>query len=257
MLLDYLRKEYERRKNQNSSYSIRAFAHSLKLDSSTVSKILKGRRKLTFSLAQKILDRLELNPAQKTIYLSALSTPDITCPTEDSFTTSPHDREGQELMKLWEFYAILSTLELAMAPQTPVALARALGSTPQIVRRIVEYLLKVGYLKMENRRLKITGVRLTAPPNYPFDVLAEVHKRYIDRGYEAMMNAKTRGLSDISGITFTMPSTKFVEAKNLIKEFRRSFARYLTRDDVKNDSVYRINLQFFPLFRGDKIRSEK
>ena len=54
---DQLRREFERRRENNPRYSLRAFARSIGTDHSTLSQILRGRRRLT----QRTIARLGAN----------------------------------------------------------------------------------------------------------------------------------------------------------------------------------------------------
>ena len=59
-LLIYLQSAFAQRKTKNPKYSLRAFAQSLNIDSSTLSAILGGKRPITAKRAVKILERLEI-----------------------------------------------------------------------------------------------------------------------------------------------------------------------------------------------------
>lgn len=65
MLIEYLQKEFSARRKRNPRYSLRAFAKSLQLDSSTLSKLLRKKRPLTLNLARALLRGLELDEAKK------------------------------------------------------------------------------------------------------------------------------------------------------------------------------------------------
>jgi transcriptional regulator with XRE-family HTH domain len=53
-------REYARRKSGNSRYSLRAFARSLDVDHSTLSQIVRGRRRVTRRVIRAIGPRLRL-----------------------------------------------------------------------------------------------------------------------------------------------------------------------------------------------------
>ncbi len=63
-----------------------------------------------------------------------------------------------------------------------------------------------------------------------------------------MLLSEDRKKDDFTGMTFSMPAYKYKEALELIKTFRRTFAKYLSpKESEKADGVYRIDIQFFPL----------
>ena len=53
-----LQHEWERRRGRNHRYSLRAFARFLGIDHSTLSQILRGRRALTGSVAERLATRI-------------------------------------------------------------------------------------------------------------------------------------------------------------------------------------------------------
>jgi hypothetical protein len=55
------------------------------------------------------------------------------------------------------------------------------------------------------------------------------------------------GASDEAGQSNTQTPAKVLQAKKLIKEFRRNLSRFLERGD--QNEVYRLNIQLFPVTR--------
>ena len=58
---------------KNSSYSLRAFAKFLALDSSALSQILHGKRFLSDPRAKILLDKLELSPEEQELFLASIA----------------------------------------------------------------------------------------------------------------------------------------------------------------------------------------
>ena len=111
MLLDFLRKELRRRQKKNKSYSVRAFAKSLKVDASTLSKILAGSRKLSYSMAKKITKSLNIDDAVKNNLLLTYADTDKKYLVEEDFHV-PDQALSAELMSKWEYYTPLSYIEI-------------------------------------------------------------------------------------------------------------------------------------------------
>jgi transcriptional regulator with XRE-family HTH domain len=61
---DLLRSEFERRRENNPRYSLRAFARSIGTDHSTLSQILRGRRRLTQRTIARIGASLRLTSGE-------------------------------------------------------------------------------------------------------------------------------------------------------------------------------------------------
>src|SRR5262249_56864131 len=58
---DVLQAEFDRRRGTNPSYSLRSFARDLSIDHSTLSQILRGRRRLTGRSVRALGRRLRLS----------------------------------------------------------------------------------------------------------------------------------------------------------------------------------------------------
>jgi transcriptional regulator with XRE-family HTH domain len=58
-----LHAEFERRRTTNPRYSLRSFARDLVVDHSTLSQILRGKRRLTGRIVRALGPRLRLTPA--------------------------------------------------------------------------------------------------------------------------------------------------------------------------------------------------
>src|SRR5689334_690186 len=55
--------------SKNKNYSLRAFAKKLDLGSGPVTEILKGNRKISRKIAEKIVTNLGLDPSERTVLL--------------------------------------------------------------------------------------------------------------------------------------------------------------------------------------------
>ena len=58
MLIELLHKTHSDRRKRNPNYSLRAFARSLKIDSSTLSALIRRKRPLTQKTAQRLIKNL-------------------------------------------------------------------------------------------------------------------------------------------------------------------------------------------------------
>lgn len=131
-------------------------------------------------------------------------------------------------------------------------IAKDIGSSSEIVQLILENLLTLDIIKLEKNKLKMTGKQLTAPRTLNNKSLVNVHQENIQKALEIFLDPSVK-LKDFSGITIAMSSKKFFEAQEMIKTFRRSLGEFLRESDEKEDSVYRMNIQLFPLYRKKQI----
>ncbi|MNL34913.1 hypothetical protein D3C87_1569110 [compost metagenome] len=157
----------------------------------------------------------------------------------------PDETLSAELMSKWEYYTLLSYIEIN-GKNDPKKIAQTLGTTESTVKAILENLLQLDIIKIEKNLLKVTGKILTAPPSFNSASLKKVHKEYIEKAGSFLMEGDL-STADFSGITFAVSSKKVKEAAQRIRDFRRSLGQFLSEPGSTDDSVYRINIQFFPV----------
>ena len=70
---EYLSNELNRRKQNNSRYSLRAFARQLGLDASALSRILAGKQNLSVQGCLKIVEKLEISDQELNLFLNSVA----------------------------------------------------------------------------------------------------------------------------------------------------------------------------------------
>lgn len=64
----FLKEYYETLKGQNPLFSLRAFAKKLQCTTSTVSRVISGKRAFTNDLAKRWMDTFELSETEKKLF---------------------------------------------------------------------------------------------------------------------------------------------------------------------------------------------
>lgn len=249
MLLDYLNKELRRRQKRNKSYSLRAFAKSLKMDASTLSKILAGKRTLSYPMAKKMVQSLKLDDAVKNNLLLTYADTNRKFLIEEDFFV-PDETISAELMSKWEYYTVLSYLEIDSQHDIK-KIAKALKTSEATVSAVVDNLLQQNIIIAEKNKLLVTGKILTAPTTFNKAAIRQVHRENIEKALNFLIDNDT-SRADFTGITISISAKKLKEATERIKDFRRSLGQFLSDPADKEDSVYRLNIQFFPLVEPQK-----
>jgi transcriptional regulator with XRE-family HTH domain len=119
----YLQDELARRRGRNRRYSIRAFAQALGTDHSSLSQVLRGRRRLTDAAAGRYARALGLDDGQASLLIEL----------------SAFDR------------CLLAAIRQTGATSTP-ALARAVSATVDEVNVSLQRLLRLSMLDMRGGR---------------------------------------------------------------------------------------------------------
>lgn len=240
MLLEHLRGELENRSRKNPRYSVRAFARSLRIDSSTLSALLNGKRPVTAQTAKRILEELDIDPSLKNHIL--LSTIKANEKRADNFLLVPND--ALELIGGWEHYAILSLLEVSGFKATATAIANRLNISTGVAISALKRLEKLEMVKRGKHCWSSAGKQLETTTDVPSFALRKANREYIEKALSSLEQHSVDE-RDISGITMAISTRKLPEAKRIIREFRQSLSQFL--ESGEKNEVYRLNVQLFPL----------
>lgn len=134
MIVEFLNEELRQRRQRNPRYSLRMFARLVNVDASALSKILKGERPLSLPVARRILKALKVDESLKSTLLLAMHEGSQHFPTDESYlSASPISAEQ---MQHWEFYAVLSLLELPEIKTDAAYMAKRLNSNTERIANI-------------------------------------------------------------------------------------------------------------------------
>lgn len=225
-----LQAEFARRMRANERYSMRSFASYLEIDSSSLSRILAGKKQVSQSKMESLCKKLGL-----------------ACPTEKNVSAEFNsiDLDSFTIISDWYHYAILDLALLKSFKPDPQWIARKLNIQPYEAMSAVERLKRVGMLKVENGKLVKSEAFYT---NYSEGVtsaaLKEYQRQIIKKALHAVDHCPPER-KDITSITIAADSKKIQLAKERIKEFRRELCAFL--EDGDKDSVFHLALQLYPV----------
>lgn len=242
MLIDYMKKTFEERCKKNPSYSLRAFARSLGMDSSTLSALLRRKRPVSLKIARKLVEGLQITDP---IEAQALIVD--TFKSESNKELNHYKElalETAEALASWEHFAILALLEIKSIKPSERNFASKLNLPVALVFEILQRLVRLGLVQKKGLLWELTGKNMATPTDIPSKALREGHKQNILKSMESL-DLHPVEHRDISGITIAISKKRLKGAKKMIREFRHQLATYLEEGDP--DSVYRLNIQLFPL----------
>jgi uncharacterized protein (TIGR02147 family) len=229
-LVEDLQKEFIRRKSRNPSFSMRAFSRTLRISSGALSEILNGKR----------------IPGRKTYLQLSAQMPSFT----DLHTETPQEpfsvlREDElALIKDWYHFAIMDLLRTRDFPGTVDSIAESLKVNVVAIRLALSRLARLGLVAEKNKKWTTLNYNVTSPPDVPSSTIKEAFKGDLEMAANALDDQSVKN-RDFSTITLCFDSEQMVEAKTLIKKFRREFNKKFNR--TGGDSVYQLSMQFFAL----------
>lgn len=241
----YLKNEYSRRVLNNRRYSLRAFARSLKIDPSTLSQIMRGKRPVTQERARELLKYLELSPSQRS-KLDRANGAEPAILLEDQ----------REALEAWHYYAIRELIKTREFVSDEKWIAERLGLPVSLIQDAMERLERLNIVcRDENQKWILSSQHVTTvkPDEYTTVALRRLQKSFLDISKEALDEVPISE-RDHSGVTFPILRDKVGEAKELIKKFRREFMA-LIEDEIEGEEVYQLQIGFYPLTKREKNES--
>ena len=247
----YLQRELLRRCKANPHYSMRAFARTLRLESSVLSKILRGRRSVTPQTLRQIAGRLNLSPDQMNRFQGMLverrgrrqrpaaSPPNYAQLTVDSF----------QVIADWYHFAILELIAIKGFEPKAKWIARKLGISVSEANAAVERLQRLGMLAVgpDGKWLDRSGQVTNIHGDFTNAAHRMLQKQILEMAIRAIENVPLER-RDNTGMTMAIDPSLLPEARQRIKKFRRGLCAFLQKNKNKT-AVYQLGIALYPLSR--------
>jgi uncharacterized protein (TIGR02147 family) len=243
-----LNNEITRAKGNNPAYSLRAFAKKVGVQPSALSEILNGKRDVTQKMAAKILERLCFDPETTQNLLSKLSNKKSRNKTVDSQRDFAQlNMDHYHIISEWYYFGILSLAETKEFNDKPQWIASRLNITIPEAKVALKRLERLDLLKRnENKRLVWAGVQFKTSDDVINMSLRKSHYQNLELA-KTSLDKDNIDSRDFSSMTMAIDPKKIPDAKEMIKNFRRTLCDFL--ESGEKLEVYRICLQLFPISR--------
>ncbi len=244
-------------KSRNKSYSYRSMATSLGLNSGSLSRIIKGERKLPLEQADRFADLLRLDAAGKAYFFllvqfdheadSALRRDlyrqIITARMQRKRPVTPLQFD---YFSQWYHTAIreLLRIEGALNAEQIKALLHPSPSLPA-VRKSLATLVELGMILQENACYRVVESLLTTDEAWREAAVQEYQSQMMQLGIEALDRIDWRE-RDLSTVTIALAEADLPRAREILKTSREELLQ-LEEQSSDHTRVYQCNLQFFPL----------
>ncbi len=247
-IIDLLIKEFDRKRKRNPSYSLRAYSKYLEIDPSNLSKIIKGSKVPGGKLASRLCQKLGIN-YQELESLTALQIKDE--------NYSEYAIDQFTIISDWYHYAILELIKIdgyqiySMRSQ----IAGVLEITYEELEASLARLSKLEYISIDIEKNIIVNTENKSSSIISVST-SEAHrngqKQILEKAIDALDSTPIEMRSQ-SSMTMAIDKNKISEAKNLIKNFRRELASYLSNSDDLNE-VYHLSISLYPV--SNKYKEE-
>ncbi len=263
MLLDcyqeyrmFLRDTFDRRRTNNKSYSLRAYARDLDLSPPQLSCVLRGKKGLSFASAKRVATNLGLCKTDQERFQLLVEKEDAR--SADKRTTALHQiRKGADTGKFlelkldtyrlvsdWYHYSILELTAIPRVSITPVSVAHMLGLTTVVAKDAIARLSRLGLLKKDGKRWIKTETHLTTTDGVPSEAIRETSRQLLQKAIYAL-EQQPLDERDFSTVTFAINPEKLPDAKRIIAAFRRQMIGLL--ETPPQSELYCLAVQLFRL----------
>lgn len=240
----FLQNEFVRRCRNNPRYSLRAFARTLQVDDSTLSKILNGKRVLGKQATRRLALKLNLGAEA----VAEFTSPGGLAQSNSDANYQQLVLDSFQLIADWYHYAILELIRVDGFVPENKWVARALGLSVGEVQAAKERLVRLGLMEItaEGRWIDPSNELTT---NMGPDIHASAHrllqKQILEKAIYALETVPLDRRSQ-SAMTMAIDIERLPEAVEKIKKFRRGLAKFLSRGK-KRTEVYNLSVSLYPV----------
>ncbi len=250
---EILNSEFKKRNQVNEKYSLRSFSNLLDLDTSTLSQILKGKRKIPKSHWHSIADKLSLSGETRQAYLKTLLGEFISKDLSDNLQSVYIERESEklddssyfEIIAEWEFAAALSLFNIDEFEFSPNNLIKKLGISLLRANEIYSKMFKYELVRIEDEKIIPRQFNFHTSEEVLSLALQKAHKNEISLALQKIVEVPVNK-REYQSITLSVQKKDIPKMKLWIKEAIKDFDQKFEKKS-NADEVYLLSVQLFPL----------
>jgi transcriptional regulator with XRE-family HTH domain len=244
-----LQAELARRCSNNPHYSLRAFAKYLGLDHSTLSQLLRGKRRLTARSIQKFGARLGMDAETIAIHIAREEQPEPA--GDEALVREVRElaRDTASLIADWQHYAILELVHLHDFRPDSRWIARVLGISVDEVNVSLQRLLRLGLLEMAapDRWVDRQGDATASLRSFALAAVERFSEQVRQHLLRAVQSLPA-GRYDYSSTTVAVNTARVPAAIDKIARLRDELLAFVAASDSRDD-VYQLEISFVPVTR--------
>lgn len=239
-----LQRELARRCEASPQYSLRAFARDLDVDHSSLSQLLRGRRRLSERVVLDFGRRLGWDAAELEAVVGSLPLQEA---GGDERELRRLTSDTLEAIADWPHYALLELTHLEQFRPDVGWIARVLDLEVDEVQAIVARLVRLGLLHMTStsRWEDRLGAAVADQDSFRDVALGNLQERLQQR-FLAHLGDASRPTPLHHQLTLALDRRRLPEVVLRIGRFVEELGRRLAPDQNKNE-VYQLDLRFFSL----------
>ena len=259
-LQQLLTKKFLEMKSKNKNFSVRALASKLQMQPGATNEILKGQRRVSRKIAEKIADRLMLDPSERAELLkdfpnSLRRNTEVRKTRTSELEALKLNSDQFTLISDWTHFAILSLIRVKNFRCDISWIADRLVISEVEVRKA---LLRLQSLKL----ITIAEGGLITRTNHPIRTTDDIKDLSIQRMHiNDMEMAKDKiqkvdvRQRDFTNFTFPANPESLNRAKEIIRRAQDELEELM--NDENANEVYRVCMYLFPLTKIEETKKER
>ena len=260
---ELLMDEFDRRKQINPAYSLRAYARDLELPAPRLSQVLNKKQGLSVEIAEKVARKLKLSENRKQWFCHSVGSyhsrsykernefkQRMSKYREEAKIYSEMHLEYFKVIAEWYHFAILELTYLTTFQNDEEWMAGMLGISALEVKEAVQRMKTLELIREENGKLIDAFKFLATPSDVPSDSLKKFNSQLILKALAAI-NEQDVDKREIASNIFSLNRNSIPMIKEKLRTFRRELELEVSREKDK-DSVYCLGMQFYELTKEEK-----
>jgi uncharacterized protein (TIGR02147 family) len=245
----------EEKTKRNPLFSMRAFARQVDISPAVLSRVLSGKRKLTFNLAVRIADALLLGPDDRELLYSYYIKKNTSEMSDEKKQEKELSIDCFNAMKEWYHYGITQLLYIDNFREDYKWMASMLSISELQAKLAVDRLLRLEILDRDaNGYLYRTATHLSTTTDIASAGIRHFQKQILEKSIFSLENDELHE-RDITSITIAINEDKIKEAKAEIKKFRLKMSEFMAEGEKTR--VYNLGIHLIPLSKSSKDSQHK
>jgi transcriptional regulator with XRE-family HTH domain len=242
---------------RNPRFSLRAFAKQLGIDHSTLSQVLRKKRRLSTRAVHAVGKRLGLNLETIAAYIASSRKRLKPSHPPLGVRSFQFDLDTFQMLSVWYHSAILELIHLDGFRTDARWVAKTLGISVEEVSIALQRLLRLGLLEMKEKDLWIDK---SGDAEFHTQALSETASNQM---HQAVHRLAIEAIRHIPGrqrvqnqMVLALDASELSRLRVLAEEFMEEL-RSLAAESSKKDDVYQVEVSLFPVTTIKQARGGK
>jgi uncharacterized protein (TIGR02147 family) len=260
-----LKEEMIKRCRANRSYSLRAFAKFLDMDSTFLSRVLNGKKNISYSTARRIAKKLFEKEEERHHFVGLAeyavakndSAKEIALENIRNYDNSKEhiqlELDKFRVIAEWYHLPILDAFSLDSLGHDDNSIAKFLGISTFEVKEAKERLVGLGLLKKDGNRYIKTRVKLVVPGGVANVAIQKYHRAMIKKSLDSVVG-HSKDDRYLKGHTLALSTDDIQTIKGWIDELNKKAAKLAVQHRKKSrEKLYQLNIQFLDLQKKGEV----